>query len=65
MCVRTSIHKTDACLPACLPASFYQQSGQMETKMFEVDMPESATIEAWRGVTAKIMLLVRWMDERA
>lgn len=27
--------------------------------MFEVALPESATIEAWRGVTAKIMLLVR------
>ncbi|TFJ83140.1 hypothetical protein NSK_005560 [Nannochloropsis salina CCMP1776] len=33
--------------------------GQMETKVFEVAMPESATIESWRGVTAKIMLLVR------
>lgn len=33
--------------------------GQMETKMFEVEMPESATIEAWRGVRCKIMLLVR------
>lgn len=31
----------------------------METKVFEVEMPASATIEAWRGVTAKIMLLVR------
>jgi len=30
----------------------------METKMFEVEMPASATVEAWRGVTAKIMLLV-------
>jgi hypothetical protein len=27
--------------------------------VFEVAMPESATIESWRGVTAKIMLLVR------
>lgn len=35
------------------------KTGQMETKMFEIDMPESATMEAWRGVTAKIMLLVR------
>ena len=32
--------------------------------MFEIEMPQSATIESWRGVRCKIMLLVRIKGRR-
>lgn len=33
--------------------------GQMESKVFEVEMPQSVKIDSWKGVKASVMLLVR------